>query len=177
MSTSQKYQALTALAVVLGILFTATEVRTRAGRILNLVSEIRSKEEVTTESLTQEEFALKARESQLTSVLSGEHGAYEESETGVIEFLHESARNSGVQVESLVPSAVQVQSSKLKEIGITVKLSGGFHSVGVFLNRVENGPFTIRARKLGLSQDGSASRSLKAVLEATTVILSRERGS
>src|SRR5512147_739511 len=102
MSGSRRYYLFTLGVVAGGVLIIATELRERLEGLLTLRDEIALKEQLTGESLIARERALRAREMELTSLLSGSGGEMEPGETGVIGFLNSAARRQKVRIETLV---------------------------------------------------------------------------
>jgi Tfp pilus assembly protein PilO len=75
-----------------------------------------------------------------------------------------------IRVASVVPLE-PVSSHQIKDIGFKVNFSAPFHRIGTFVNALENGPLTIRMRRLELGVQSRGSSMLNVNAEGTAYIL------
>ncbi|MBI3766166.1 MAG: hypothetical protein HY277_06650, partial [Ignavibacteriales bacterium] len=104
-SAQKKYGLMTmGLGVVFLYVF-MTEVTDRWRGVFQLYGEVTLKEEIviTPEHLAEEKMNLLKKKRSLTSIMANNGSMYEQSQTGVCEYLNACAKESGVRFESLVP--------------------------------------------------------------------------
>lgn len=171
MTRAHRYHLLSLFTCLGGLMILSTEVRERIGSMVALRSEIEVKEELTFGSLAEREQTLLVREKDLTSLLAGSGRETEQSEPGVIAFIHAAARRHRVNVESITPSAERKVDGHLAEIPIAISARGAFQDLGAFLGEMENGPFFFHIGKCEMTCDDAAGVGLLSRIETTAVII------
>jgi hypothetical protein len=116
MNQQKKYQYGTVVLVLLFLYLFVTEVPDRWGTTFRLYDDMKTKEELNPEKLAQKKMELRARHQELMTALVHSSGSYDQSRTGVLEYLNSSARQAGVKFESLVPTESE-SAGQMREIG------------------------------------------------------------
>jgi len=166
MSPTTKYQLLTVLTVVMFFYLLLTEVTGRWSEIGRLHNELTQRQQtvLNPEELAEKKLRLAERKKSLTSLLTRDSGTFEQSQTGVFEFLNASARKTGVRFESLVPAETE-SSGEIQEIGFKLSMTSSFHRIGAFVNEVESGAMTVRLQRLDMA---NRTRARQEEAERTT---------
>jgi len=174
MPPKRKYQLLVAGVVFLFVYVTGTEVvdrwRDTYAQYLDFAQ--KQKEVLEPAILAEKKLELLARRDSLTGLLTEDGGDYDQSQTGVFEFLAGTARTTNVHMESVVPVSVQKE-GQVENIGFRLALSAGFHDVGFYLNALEGGAMSVRISKLELSNGGKVL--LHADLEGVASVFPRKK--
>ncbi|MGD0339100.1 MAG: type 4a pilus biogenesis protein PilO [Bacteroidota bacterium] len=174
MNQKKKYQYFTAALFLVFIYLTGTEVLDRWSTSLQLYNEMRAKEELNPEKLAMKKMELRARRQQLMTALTRNSGNYDQSETGVFEYLNSCAHEASVKFESLVPAESE-STSQLREIGFKIGISNDFHHVGTFVNTIENGTLSARIRKIEIQSRSKSGSPVSATIEGSVSILPKKR--
>ena len=164
----RKYQLLLAGTVALFLYILATEVAERYGELWKAYGELEVKKEAGSgpEALASERLALLARQKKLKELLRAQTGVFEQSRRGTLEFINASASKAMVRVESLVPTKAETSAHE-EHMAFRLSCTGPVHRVGLFLNQLESGPFSLHVSKLDISREGAQTSSVKATLEGT----------
>src|SRR5258707_2428541 len=139
MPQKKKYQILIAAALVLCVYLASTEIIDRWAEVFRLHAIFIQKEETLLDPqvLAEKKMDLLARKRLLGSMLTKGTARYEQSETGVFEYLNASAKQSGIRFQSLTPLESQT-SGQIREVGFKLQFSASYHHLGAFLNAVES---------------------------------------
>ncbi len=165
-----KYQVMTAAVVVLFLYLFATEVPERWRETSALYDDLQAKEQESPELLLARKLELQARQRRLASELTGDSGRFEQSETGVVEFLNATARKSGVRFSSLTPIASPA-TGQLREIGFSLLFESDFHSAGRFVNEMEEGGILTRVVRIEITTPPKRSSRLGLRIEGVAYII------
>ena len=173
MSPKRKYQLLLAGVVFLFVYVTGTEVLDRWRDTYAQYSDFAQKQKEVLEPsiLAEKKLGLIVQRDSLTGLLTEDRGDYDQSQTGVFEFLAATARTTNVRMESVVPLSVQNE-GQVENVGFHLIVSGGFHDVGFYLNALEGGAMSVNIRKLELSNGGKAL--LHADMEGVASVFPRK---
>jgi Tfp pilus assembly protein PilO len=174
MSQQKKYQYGTVVLVLLFLYLFATEVPDRWRTTFRLYDDIKTKEELNPEKLAQKKMELRARHQELMAALVRSSGSYDQSRTGVLEYLNASARQAGVKFESLVPSESE-SAGQMLEIGFKIGINSGFHRIGTFINTIEKGTMCARIRKIEVQSRSESGSNVNAMIEGSVTILPKRR--
>ncbi len=117
------------------------------------------------ESVVSYKRELQAEITQIRASYNALSGQLDQSETGVIDWVDQSAKLARVRVESLTPHKSQDSST----IAFTLDVVGEFHRIGQFVNHLEGGPIAMKVVKIDLSRDTRASLRAKLEIHATLV--------
>ena len=171
MTPRRKYQLMLLTTVVAFVYIVSTEVFDRYGQLYTLFTELQAKEQLVREpkAVDQERRELLERQGRLKQRVRSQSGAYEQSRTGVLEFVNVSATTSVVRLESLVPSRAELPGGG-QGMGFKMSLIAPFHRTALFLNQLENGPFALRITKLEVTREGASQGAVKAAVEGTVLL-------
>jgi len=165
MTPVQKYRAFTPIVLLVSGYLLLTE---GWDRWANVVQELNALGEKSSRIMTPEELAKHKLELHLELVslhasLSKSSQGFDQSETGFVELVGESAGKSGVMVKVLTPTKPEVESG----LAVTIELLGSFHRIAGFLNTIENSPLAIRLDRLELERDTRTLLRVKMAMKAT----------
>jgi hypothetical protein len=168
MTPLRKYQLLLAGTVVLFFWLLSTEVAERYIELWKTYTELEMKEGTASEpeALAAERSQLLVRQKWMKDLLRAQTGAFEQSRTGTLEFINVSATQATVRLESLVPMKVETRAHE-QIMGFRLTCSGPVHRIGVFINQLEEGPFSLHLSKLDLSREGVPAPSVKGTIEGS----------
>jgi Tfp pilus assembly protein PilO len=171
----KKYSLLILLTIASFIYVVSTEVKERWAGFSNMYRQLREKEEMvlSPEMLEAKELNLMEKKRSLAALLTKYNAAYEQSQTGVFEFLSTTAGRTGIRLESLVPTASE-GTGQIQDIGFKIQLSGKYHHIGMFVNDLENGTMKVVIKTLEISHHSRASAFLTASLEGVASIYMKQ---
>lgn len=170
MTPVRKYHLFTLLVLVLGFYLLLTEVTERWTTIWDEYTSLNDKRakvldpeaaHLRKQSLHEEIVTLRAS-------LTASSGRVEQSEPGTIETIAESAKRSGIVLETLSPG----KPAEGNVMSFTAEAAGQFHGIGKFINQIENSPIAMRLEKLDLQRE--SGHILKARLNLRATILSEK---
>ncbi len=166
MTLLRKYQLLLAGTVVLFFWILSTEVAERYSELWKAYTELEMKEGGASEpeALAAERSQLLVHQKRMKDLLRAQTGAFEQSRTGTLEFINASATQATVRLESLVPMKPETRAHE-QVMGFKLSCSGPVHRIGVFINRLEEGPFSLRLTKLEVTREGAHPPSVKGTIE------------
>lgn len=171
MSSAIKYQLIASAMFLVFLFLLGTEVPDRWGAALHSSDEVRKKEEIVLdpEALAEKRLDLLSRKRSLVALVTKESGDYEQSQTGVFEFLNAGATDAGIQFETLTPMEPD-SSGQIKLVPFRLAFSGTYAGVGGFLGAIEQGPIAIRINKLELASKSVGSSILQVGAEGAAFI-------
>jgi hypothetical protein len=166
MTALRKYQLLLGATVALFVYLVATEVVDRYSGLWSLYGELQVIQESAREPqvLEAEQVKLQDRQRKLKESLRLRSGNYEQSRTGAVEFVSALATRTGVRVESLAPSRPDTIGQN-EAMAFKLSLVAPFHRTGLFLNQMENGPFSLSINRLEMSREGAPAGAVKTMVE------------
>jgi len=123
--------------------------------------------------LSEKKNDLLRKKARLAASLTGGDRSFEQSQTGVVDFINVSAKKSNIQFESITPVMAQ-DSGELKQVDVKINFSSDFHHVGYFLNNVESGPIIFRFKSLEVTAQPTISNTLEIKAEAIAFILPKQ---
>ena len=164
MTIIQKYRLSTLGVAIVAVYLCGTEVADRWEGSWDAYRSLSAKETklANPENVVERRRQLQAEVVSLRATSASSLGEIERSENGVIAWIGQCARKTGLRIASLVPRSEG--SSSTTEIQMTV--GGRYHDIGRMVNMLEQGPVVIRVQKLELSKASSLSLSAKLVLRA-----------
>jgi Tfp pilus assembly protein PilO len=169
MTIVRRYQVLSVCVVALFLYLLQGEAFDRWDGAIRLYKEVEAREKDDATTLAVRKKSLIAREDSLRSLIAGKSNQYDQSETGVLEFLNASARDNGLAFQSLTP-LFPPKKGQVREVVFTIHLLTGFHSVARFINTIETGPLIVRIQTLQLSIAAKNSAQLGAEIGGTAYI-------
>ena len=92
----------------------------------------------------------------------------------ILQVLQESADTAAVHVSEVRP-AERMSFANYDEVPFEVILGGTFHEVGTFVSRIEQSPYVIKVKQLGLRRTSPSSAELVAELVLSVIILKEQR--
>lgn len=149
----RRYAMMSAAAGVLFLFVLVPEAAERSKAVWSLLQEAQSDEKpIPHDELGRRAGELALREEALRSFIrmSGSH--FEQSRTGVFEFLSNSARSAGVAFESLKPGGSE-GSGPVTAITFTATLQADYHRIGAFVSSLESGPIPVRIETIELARN------------------------
>ena len=149
-----------------------TEVFGRWSEAFQAYGELKQKEEtmLSPEQLADKKMSLIAKKRTLAAAVTKDADTFEQSQTGVFEFLNSCAKSAGVRYQSLVPAESQ-SSSQIKEVGFKINFFTSYHRVGLLLNLVETGAMPMHMKKLELTSETKESPTLQVSMEGVAFIV------
>jgi hypothetical protein len=162
----RKYQLLLAGTMALFLYILVTEIADRYGELWKAYRDLEMKKETVSdpETLSDERSRLLAHQKKLKDLLHTQTGSFEPSGSGVLEFVNVSATKAQVKIESLVPQKPESRAHD-QLLAFTLSCRGPVHKVGLFLNQLESGPFSLHVSKLEVTREGAGASSVKARIE------------
>ena len=176
MLKEKKYLTLTLTLITIFAYLTFTEVTSRWQSTMDEYSQFQQKrrEVLNPEALAEKKLDLLARKNALGEMLTKGLKEYEQSETGLIEYLNAGAKLSGIRFESLTPFAADSKAD-VSEIGFKIDFISDYHHTGAFVNAIETGAMMVRCEKINLALSKEAGKNLHISVEGSTYILSPKR--
>src|SRR5437867_6478358 len=128
MLKEKKYLTLTLVLITVFAYLTVTEVTSRWQSTMDDYSRFQQirREVLSPEALAEKKMALLARKKALGEILTKGLKEYEQSETGLIEYLNAGAKSSGIRFESLTPFAADSK-AEVSEIGFKIDFISDYH--------------------------------------------------
>lgn len=165
MSAEKKYKTLIVSTVVMVVYLCLTEVYGRWSETIALSVEFAHREEVPDlEMLEQARSELLQRKKTLLVAVVDKSGRYEQTETGLFEFLSEQGQSAGIRYGSLVPEESEPK-GELTEVGFNIEFSSDFHRMGKWLNSLESGPIPTHISMVRISSENALSDKLNATVK------------
>ncbi|MDX1545802.1 MAG: type 4a pilus biogenesis protein PilO [Rhodothermales bacterium] len=93
----------------------------------------------------------------------------------LLQVLQESASAAGVDVRHVRP-AEHARFATYDELPFAVEVTGDFHALGAFINRIEQSPYVIKLKGFEIRRPAVAAR-LHATLSLSVIALHEQRGS
>lgn len=171
-SQKRKYQFLMLVSFALFVFLLATEASDRWSESLDLYHQLREKQRqsLNPDQLGERYKQLVERKKILVSSLGNKRTQFEQSKTGVIEFLNASAKNNSLRLTSLVP--VEGRSvGMLNEIGFKISVTAPFHRAAHLTNFIETGEVAVRLSKIDLIVARSGSSTLQVDIEGRAYVV------
>ncbi len=169
-ASARKYQWMTVGMVALFLYLSATEIVDRWGETFQIYGELQAKELQSPENLVARKLELQARQHALAARFIKDAGRFEQSETGVVEFLNAAGRETGVTFESLTPVAAD-RAGRMQEVSFSIRAVADFHGIGRFINQLETGPMMVRMKSLDLSAAQKTSSRISARIEGSAFVI------
>lgn len=176
MTEKKKYLFLIFAIVLISGYLVATEITQRWQQSLRFYSDTVRKEEtiLNPEALLEKKVGLLARRRELVSLLAPESKEYEQTQTGVFEFLNASAKQSQFQFQSIVPIELRgVGNTKVKEIGFKIEFLTSFHKACKFFNTIETGSLLVQITRASMHPLTTGKPLLRVTAEGTAFTLPR----
>jgi len=175
MTEKKKFIVYAAVIVSVFIYVALSEVMERWVELFQISKDLSKKEQMISDpaELGLKRTALVEKKTILAAAIIKSGGKYEQSQSGILEFLNESARINDIRVESLIPIE-PAPAHQIRDIGFKVSFSAPFHRIGAFLNALENGTLTIRMRRLELTIQSRGSSTLNVNAEGAAYILPKK---
>ncbi len=170
MTQAKKYRLLTAAILLAFLYLGGTEVVDRWSAVWSQYRETASRQEISPENLALKRLELRAREQEIMAALTRDAGRYEQSQTGVFEYLNACARSSGVKIETIVPTE-SPSTGRLRESGFKLGIHDNYHGIGRFVNAIENGAMRARIQKIEIQKQ--QGQKLDATLEGRITLFPR----
>ena len=169
-SIVRRYQLMTVGLLVLFLYVSATELVDRWGETIRLYSDLEQKEQQSPENLISRKYELQARQQALAAKFTKDVGRFEQSETGVVEFLDVTGRETGVTIESLTP-ATSERAGRIQEVSFSVKANADYHAIARFVNQLETAAMMVQMKTIELSAPQKGSSRLSARVEGSAFIM------
>ena len=118
-------------------------------------------------ALAKKKMNLFAKKKQLASEVTKGEGQYEQSETGVFEYLNANAKAASIRFESLAPIEPQTN-EEVKEIGFKLRFASDYHRIGAFLNSIESGEMLSEIKRIDITSKAATSSVLQVNVEGVT---------
>ena len=163
-----KYFLILVGAVVVFIYICMTEIAERFAEVVELYSQLRQKEStlLTPNKVDEQKRALALRSKELSQALFLGGQNYDQSPSGVVEFLGDCARESKLHFESLAPSPIK-SGNGISELGFKISSRTRYNQVGKFVNEIESGALPVRLKKLELISKAPGASTIQLNLEAS----------
>ena len=174
MPEKKKYLIIIIGTLALFLYIMSTEVIDRSDSVIQLYDELQQKEQNTLnpEQLAEKRMSLTVKKAMLMSTIMKGSGTYDQSETGVFEFLNASAKEAGIRFESLTPIASR-SVAQIKDIGFKISFAAGYHQVGKLLNGLETGAMFAQMKKLDLTAETIESERLQVNAEGVVYVIAK----
>lgn len=179
MNQLQRYRLILVVLSVVFLYLVSTEVPERWGSALTVWAGIREKQDRIgdPEQLGERRDALLSRRELLSSSMLQRSGEYEQTQTGVFEFLTACARQTQIRLESVTPLKPKANGQH-EEIPLVIQFHDTFHRIGTFINIIENGAIPVKFTKLEIATRQPAKSQLEVKIEAIAyVYILQGRGS
>lgn len=176
LSRSTQYRLTLVGVLVLFCYILTAEVVPRWREVLGGYQKLRSRQSRITDTLklTEKRVSLLAQKKQLASLIAKDDGGYEQSQTGVFNFLSRNASTLGVRLVTLTPIEPGSK-GEITEAPFKATLSGDYHRIGRFVNAIETGPMRLRMQSLSLQPSQVSKYVVEGQLEGIVLINPRER--
>jgi len=173
MSQKKKYQFFISAVALLFLYIVATGVFDRWAEVFQLydVLTVKEKSVLNPDALAEKKMNLLAERKSLGLMLTKGAAQYDQSGTGVFEYLNTNAKDAGIRFESLTPIEAQTN-GQIKEIGFKLQFVAEYHRVGVFLNSMEKGVMMSCVKRIDLTSRAATSPLLQVSVEGVVNILS-----
>jgi Tfp pilus assembly protein PilO len=174
MTERRKYQLMILGTALLFAYVLLTEVADRWKNTYVLFTSYQEKKQavLNPEKLAEKKMNLLSRKRELGSLLTGGGRSFDQSETGVFEYVNANAKETGIRFESLIPIPSE-RAGQIKEIGFKINCAANYHQIGRFINAAETGAMLVRINKIALSSQSSGSPLLQVNIEGAAYILSQ----
>lgn len=171
MLSQHKYLLLSAAVIVIFFGVLVTEVWDRWAATVDLFKEMKEKESVVSNppDLELKKKGLTAEKESLMGSLMQSDWTYDNSQMGVFEFLHSSAKRAGVRLGSLIPQESR-SNNEFEEIGFKIQLVSDFHRIGQYVNALETRGMPVQMKRTALERNREGGRDLRLDLEGTALI-------
>jgi hypothetical protein len=172
MPASSKYRLAIVGLFILFVYVMIEDVSVRWGETVDLWNDIGSRREKMLDSTTiaSRKGNLLAERDSLASLLIVDRTIFEQSRTGVFEFITRRATESKVRLESLLPLNAE-REAQIENIGFQLVVSGGFHEIGEYLNMLETGSMPVIIRRCELALTTKGAQSLRADIVGVASII------
>ncbi len=165
-----KYKAVTAGVVFLFLYVLCAEIPDRWRGTLATYQDLMARQEESPESIASRRFELEARKRELASRFTRDAAQFDQSETGVVEFLNATARRTGSHISAIIPAS-RAQAGQIQEIGFTLHVDADFHTIARFVNGLEQSGMLVRINSLELSVPNQRGRRLEAAIEGSAFVI------
>jgi hypothetical protein len=95
----------------------------------------------------------------------------DQSESGLVEFVGESAKKEVIRIETLTPAKLEGGGA----LSVSLDILGSFHRIAAFLNTLENSPIAMKLEKLEITRGTGRILHVKMALKATFLKLSEKK--
>jgi hypothetical protein len=173
MSPKKKYLAYTLVMTIVFFYLLTMEVLDRWEQAFQLYDVLARQQRsvLNPEELAENKMKLLARRQSLGSMLTRGAGQYDQSETGVFEYISTNARKAAIHLESLTPVEPKT-SGQITELGFKLQFASEYHRLGAFLNSMENGAMMTNVRRIDIASRVPTSPLLQVSTEEVVSILS-----
>jgi Tfp pilus assembly protein PilO len=166
MNGKKKYDILIGATVLCFLYLLATEVTTRWEGFLQKYQNYREQEITmfTTDELQERKQNLLARKNALLASLRKGSKSYERNQTGLLLFLEDNAKTTGIRLESIIPEEPK-EAGEVKEIGFALRFVGNFHQTGKLVNKIETGELPVKIKKMLLETSKEERKLIQVSIE------------
>jgi hypothetical protein len=171
MSPKRKYLTLSSIAALLFVYLFFAEVADRWTAMLQLYqSTLTLEQEIRSpEDLTFEKSELLLRKKSLLASATAASKTYNQTQTGMIEFLNQCAKQAGVRFESLTPLS-SVSRGELSQLTCSLVFKDDFVSAGRLMAAVEAGAISCDLTKVHCKTLEPKRGNLEVTVEGTAYI-------
>lgn len=175
MSPPKKYLSLLSAILFAFLYLLATEVLGRWGEALDLHDQVAAKENevLDPEGIAARRMQLLERQTDLTGRVVNGDARFEQSMTGVYEFLTKCAASTGVRIVSLVPAQNESE-GQITGLGFKITANAEFHKACAFIGAMESGSLAVSLRRVHYALERKGSSRLLAEIEGVAYVLSTE---
>lgn len=91
----------------------------------------------------------------------------------IIDHIFSQAQETNVKIMQMKPGT-SINEDSHSEIPISITVNGGYHALGMFVNKIESSEYLIEVRQLKVESPGSLSKQLKAKIMLNVILLKRK---
>jgi hypothetical protein len=170
MNPVQKYRIFIGSVVLLFLYLLLTEIPNRLNPVTQAFSQYQKSEELLANpaSLERRLENLKRTKKDLEEQVVRKGAMFDQSPTGVYEYVSRSAALSGITMEAYMPVDSGTTSSK-REVGFTVRFKSTFHKGTRFINEMERGVIPVSISRVEIGEKGT-SGDLEILIIGTAYI-------
>jgi hypothetical protein len=165
----RQYMLLLGAVVLAAVYILSTEVMSRWIETLRAYDELKVRESLIAapESLAVRRAQLRRKEALLRQELAEAAGDYSRSFSGFLSLASKEATSSRVTLTGASPLAVPQDEKRTREERFRLQIKGEFHTVALYVNRLENGPLEIQCNRMVLKRSSGPGMRLGATLEGS----------
>lgn len=179
MREQRKYYTIIGVSVCVFVILAVTEVIDRWQHAFDVYVDLDSRRSqllAPEETLSRFE-RLRARRDSLVAAVLMHSGGFEQSQTGVFEFITAAAKQTGVTVRTLEPARKGADVGvDVNAVRFNVLLTDRFHTLGRFIYMIETGPLAMRVSKITMKLRKPDGMHLDAIVEGTAYLFAGDHG-